>query len=146
MAYDNEKNTYLAYICLIIIDIMAGRKGSKYYDIFLKHRVWLENIQGQDIVGDGKFNLLLSIDELESLMAAAERLGISYRKAWGNLREIEQRLGFSIVEKHRGGKEGGKTVLNTEGKKLIEAYKEFLADIDVLMHDAAKKFWAKVND
>lgn len=125
---------------------MAGRKGSRYYDIFLKHRVWLENTHGQDIVGDGKFNLLLCIDELESLMAAAERLGISYRKAWGNLREIEQRLGFSIVEKHRGGKDGGKTILNEEGKKLIEAYREFLVDIENLMHDAAKEFWAKVND
>lgn len=125
---------------------MAGTKGSKYYDIFLKHRVWLENIQGQDIVGDGKFDLLLSIDELQSLMAAADNLEISYRKAWGNLREIEQRLGFPIVEKHRGGKEGGKTMLNTEGKKLISAYKEFLTDIDTLMHDAAKEFWAKVND
>jgi molybdate transport system regulatory protein len=125
---------------------MAGRKGSKYYDIFLKHKVWLENIQGQDIVGDGKFELLLCIDELESLMAAAEKLGISYRKAWGNLRDIEQRLGFAIVDKHRGGKDGGKTLLNTEGKKLIGAYKEFLTEIDSLIHDAAKSFWAKVND
>jgi molybdate transport system regulatory protein len=125
---------------------MAGRKGSKYYNIFLKHRVWLENTNGQDIVGDGKFDLLLCIDELESLMAAAEKLGISYRKAWGNVREIEQRLGFPIVDKHRGGKDGGKTILNPEGKKLIGAYKGFLSEIDTLMHDAAKGFWAKVND
>lgn len=124
---------------------MAGTKGSRYYDIFLKHKVWLENINGQDIVGDGKFELLLSIDELQSLTAAAERLDISYRNAWGKLREIEQNLGFAIVDKSRGGKEGGRTTLNDEGKKLIEAYKEFLADIDSLMHDAAKKFWAKVN-
>lgn len=125
---------------------MAGRKGSKYYDIFLKHKVWLENLYGEDIVGGGKFDLLLCIDELESLTASADKLGISYRKAWGNLREIEQRLGFSIVEKHRGGKDGGRTLLNEEGKKLINAYKDFLADIEILMHDAAKSFWAKVND
>jgi molybdate transport system regulatory protein len=125
---------------------MAGRKGSKYYDIFLKHKVWLENIHGQDIVGGGKFDLLLCIDELGSLTAAADKLSISYRKAWGNLREIEQRLGFTIVNKHRGGKEGGNTQLNTEGKKLIEAYKVFLTEIETLMHDAAKAFWAKVND
>ena len=125
---------------------MAGRKGSKYYDIFLKHRVWLENINGEDIVGGGKFDLLLSIDETQSISASAEKLGISYRKAWGNIREVEQRLGFAVVEKHRGGKEGGKTTLNAEGKKLIDAYRIFLSDIDRLMHDAAKEFWAKVND
>ena len=125
---------------------MAGRKGSKYYDIFLRHKVWLENINGHDIVGDGKFDLLLQIDKLESLMAAAETLGISYRNAWGKLREIEQTLGFSIVEKVRGGKEGGKTILNPEGRKLIEAYRDFLSEIDTLMHDSARRFWAKVND
>lgn len=125
---------------------MAGTKGSRYYDIFLKHKVWLENINGQDIVGDGKFELLLSIDELQSLTAAAEKLGISYRNAWGKLREIEQNLGFAIVDKNRGGKDGGSTHLNAEGKKLIEAYKDFLAEIDLLMHDSARRFWAKVND
>ncbi|HDP54668.1 MAG TPA: LysR family transcriptional regulator [Bacteroidetes bacterium] len=125
---------------------MAGTKGSKYYDIFLKHKVWLENINGHDIVGDGKFELLLSIEELQSLTAAAEKLDISYRNAWGKLREIEQNLGFAIVDKSRGGKDGGKTTLNTEGKKLIEAYKEFLSEIDTLMHDSARKFWAKVNE
>ncbi|MDY0254956.1 MAG: LysR family transcriptional regulator [Tenuifilaceae bacterium] len=125
---------------------MAGTKGSKYYDIFLKHKVWLENINGHDIVGDGKFELLLSIEELKSLTAAAEKLDISYRNAWGKLREIEQNLGFAIVDKSRGGKDGGKTTLNAEGKKLIEAYKEFLSEIDTLMHDSARKFWAKVNE
>ena len=124
---------------------MAGTKGSRYYDIFLKHRVWLENIYGHDIVGNGKFELLLCIDELESLVSAADKLNISYRKAWGNLREIEQHLGFPIVDKSRGGKEGGRTSLNHEGKKLINAYKEYLDDIDKLMRDAARSFWAKVN-
>jgi molybdate transport system regulatory protein len=125
---------------------MAGKEGSRYYNIFLKHKVWLENIYGQDIVGDGKFDLLIQIDELSSLSAAADKLEISYRNAWGKLREIEQNLGFAIVEKSRGGKDGGRTTLNAEGKKLIEAYIEFLADIDTLMHDAAKEFWAKVNE
>jgi molybdate transport system regulatory protein len=125
---------------------MAGRKGSKYYNIFLQYRVWLENIDGLDFVGDGKFELLLAIEESESLSAAAENLNISYRKAWGSLREIETRLGFPIVTKQRGGKIGGKTTLNSDGIKLIAAYKMFLAEIETNMHDSAKKFWASVNE
>jgi molybdate transport system regulatory protein len=125
---------------------MAGRKGSKYYNIFLNYKVWLENLEGLDIVGDGKFELLLAIEESESLTAAAGKLNISYRKAWGNLREIETRLGFPIVTKLRGGKIGGKTTLNPDGVKLIAAYKMFLAEIETNMHDSAKKFWATVNE
>ncbi len=125
---------------------MAGRKGSKYYDIFLKYNVWLENIEGKDIVGDGKFELLLAIEETKSLTLAAHKLNISYRKAWGSIREMEQRLGFPIVTKVRGGKIGGQTLLNTNGVNLIEAYKQFLKEIDENMHNSAKKFWAKVNE
>ncbi len=125
---------------------MAGSKGSKYYNVFLKHKIWLENKDGQNIVGDGKFELLQHINELSSLATAAKKLKISYRKAWGCLREIEQRLGFAIVTKQRGGKEGGKTMLNEEGKKLIAAYKLFLAEIELLMHDSARKFWHSINE
>lgn len=125
---------------------MAGRKGTKYYDIFLHYYVWLENVEGKDIVGDGKFELLLAIEETESLTAAAEKLNISYRKAWGNLREIETHLGFPIVTKLRGGSLGGMTTLNEDGKKLISAYKVFLAEIEDKMRDSAKRFWAVVNE
>lgn len=125
---------------------MAGRKGTKYYDIFLHYYVWLENVEGKDIVGDGKFELLLAIEETESLTAAAEKLNISYRKAWGSLREIETHLGFPIVTKLRGGSSGGTTTLNEDGQKLISAYKVFLAEIEEKMRDSAKKFWAVVNE
>lgn len=124
---------------------MAGPKGSKYYDIFLKYHVWLENIHGKDIVGNGKFELLIAIEETGSLTLAAQKLNISYRKAWGNLREIEERLGFPVVTKSRGGIIGGQTLLNSDGSNLIKAYKDFLNEIEDNMHHSAKKFWAKVN-
>ena len=86
---------------------MAGPKGSKYYDVFLKYRIWLEDIKENDIVGNGKFNLLFAIRDQGSLIQAAQKMKISYRKAWGNIREIEQQLGFQLVQKERGGKNGG---------------------------------------
>jgi molybdate transport system regulatory protein len=125
---------------------MAGSKGSKYYDIFLKFKVWLENTKGQGILGDGKFELLEMIDKHGSLSAAADKMGISYRKAWGNVREAEEKLGFMLVEKHRGGAQGGNSVLTPEGKKLVEAYKELLAEFDDAIHLITKKFFNKLNN
>ena len=64
---------------------MAGSKGSKYYDVFLKYRLWLCTNEGQGIIGEGKVDLLKEIKKTGSLKSAAEELKISYRKAWGNI-------------------------------------------------------------
>lgn len=124
---------------------MAGPKGSKYYDIFLKFKVWLENTEGESILGNGKFELIDYIDQLGSLKAAADKLGISYRKAWGMIREAEEKLGFCLTDKRRGGQHGGNSVLTAEGKILIEAYKELLQEFDDAIHQITKKFFNKVN-
>ena len=125
---------------------MAGPKGSKYYDIFLKFKVWLENTNGESILGDGKFELIDCIDQLGSLKAAADKMGVSYRKAWGMIKDAEEKLGFCLTEKHRGGQHGGKSVLTPEGKKLIEAYKELLVEFDEVIYQITKKFFNKVNE
>ncbi|HAF31079.1 MAG TPA: hypothetical protein DCG75_18740 [Bacteroidales bacterium] len=124
---------------------MAGPKGSKYYNIFLKFKVWLENTKGESILGNGKFELIDGIDQLGSLKAAADKLGISYRKAWGMIRDAEEKLGFCLTEKHRGGQHGGNSVLTPEGKELIEAYKELLLEFDDAIYQITKKFFNKVN-
>lgn len=124
---------------------MAGPKGSKYYDVFLKYRIWLEDIKEKDIVGNGRFDLLFAIRTEGSLVQAAHKMKISYRKAWGNIREIEQQLGFQLVQKERGGKNGGRTVLTTEGEELMKAYEEMLHEMDVAFHDIAKRFFKKIN-
>jgi molybdate transport system regulatory protein len=125
---------------------MAGPKGSKYYNIFLKFKVWLENTDGEGILGDGKFELIDQIDQLGSLKAAADKIGISYRKAWGNVKDAEEKLGLTLVEKHRGGQHGGNSVLTEEGKRLIEAYKELLVEFDESIYQITKKFFNKVNE
>jgi len=124
---------------------MAGPKGSKYYDIFLKFKVWLENTKGESILGNGKFELIEGIDQLGSIKAAADKLGVSYRKAWGMIRDAEEKLGFCLTEKHRGGQHGGNSVLTPEGKELIEAYKELLLEFDDAIYQITKKFFNKVN-
>ncbi len=124
---------------------MAGPKGSKYYDIFLKFNVWLENTDGDGILGDGKFELIDCIDQLGSLKAAADKMNISYRKAWGMIKDAEEKLGFLLVEKRRGGQHGGSSVLTPEGKKLIEAYKKLLVEFDDAIYQITKKFFNKVN-
>lgn len=100
----------------------------KYSNIRVNYRVWVSSDEGHEILGDDEWLLLKYIDEFGSLKAAADKMGFSYRKAWGDLRDTEQNLGLTLIEKFRGGDQGGSTILTNEGKHLIEAYNNLHAN------------------
>ena len=125
---------------------MAGPKGSKYYDIFLKQQLQLVTKDEEIVINEEGFRLLNEVKMEQSIVAASRNMGISNRKAWGLLREIEYVLGFQLVGKHRGGKAGGKTFLTPEGIELIEAYNHLIKDLDVLAHDKIKGFFNRINE
>ncbi len=124
---------------------MAGSIGDKYYDVFLKYRLWLCNQSDEGILGDGRFELLREIERTGSLKSAADNLNISYRKAWGNIKQAEELLGFTLVIKQRGGKDGGSSQLSTEGVQLLAAYDELREDFDQSIKKITKKFFNKIN-
>jgi molybdate transport repressor ModE-like protein len=123
---------------------MAGPKGSKYYDIFLRHQV--ELVTGDEIlISEEGFRLLREIGKENSIVAASRNLGMSYRKAWGLIREIEYNLGFSLVGKRRGGKAGGRTTFTNEGAELLDAYQKLLAELESTDREAVRSFFRKIN-
>ncbi|MFQ6059754.1 MAG: NUDIX domain-containing protein, partial [Thermoplasmata archaeon] len=84
---------------------------------------WIEK-DGKFVIGEGRARLLRLILEHESLTQAAQKMGMSYRHAWGILREMSDAVGKEIVLSERGGREGGKTVLTAEGRKLLEDFQK----------------------
>ncbi len=124
---------------------MAGSVGDKYYDVFLRYRIWLCTKEGEGILGEGRIELLKEIERTGSLKSASDNLKISYRKAWGNIKEAEERLGFKLVVKQRGGKDGGNSQLSDEGQQLLAAYDELRTDFDKSIKKITKKFFNKIN-
>ena len=123
---------------------MAGPKGSKYYDIFLRHQ--LEMVAGeQTLINEEGFRLLVALEKNLSIVAASKEMGISYRKAWGMIRDIEYQLGFQLVGKRRGGKAGGRTTFTPEGKELIDAYRNLTDDLEASDKEIIKTFFRKIN-
>lgn len=98
----------------------------------LKCKIWLAEdprAGGTGFLGEGRFRLLKAIDRAGSLRKAAEQLGISYRKAWGDIRSAESHLGFPLLERHRGGRSGGASALTEQAKQLLQAYDKVTAHI-----------------
>jgi molybdate transport system regulatory protein len=95
----------------------------------VKFKFWLER-DGEVLVSDGKAGFLSSIGEFGSIQKAAEKIGMSYRHAWGIIQKIERRAGFKFVETQVGGKDGGSAHLTPEGKQFLEKFAKFRRGLD----------------
>jgi molybdate transport system regulatory protein len=99
-------------------------------------KLWMSNPTAEGVFGDGRWRLLSAIREHGSLQQACRELGISYRKAWGDLRKSEEELGITFLEKHRGGSGGGNTSLTEDGERWLQAYTRFRSDVERGLQDA----------
>lgn len=92
-------------------------------------KLWLSSDEAEGVFGDGKWRLLAEIGREGSLSAAAASLGMSYRKAWGDVRKAERCLGLRLIAAHRGGRDGGKTDLTECGDRWVGAYARFRSEV-----------------
>ena len=109
------------------------------------YKLWLSLKNGEGILGDGKWLLLRTIEEVGSISKAATKINISYRKAWGDLKKIEDLLGIPVIERHRGGQAGGSSVLTDDGIYLIKAYTKFHNDFDSAFKKSFDKFMQEIS-
>ncbi|MFH2143931.1 MAG: ModE family transcriptional regulator [Bacteroidota bacterium] len=119
---------------------MSEKRDIKYSNVRLKYKVWLTSESDEYILGDDIYRLLKVITEKESLSASAKENEISYRKAWGDLKLCEEKLGFNLLQKQRGGKDGGRTFLTEEGEKLLKAFDRLHSDFQKSVNDVIIDF------
>ena len=74
-------------------------------------------------IGPGKVALLEAIVETGSITAAAKHLGMSYRRAWLLVDDMNRAFKKPLVESAKGGREGGGTVVNDHGMEVIRLYR-----------------------
>lgn len=74
-------------------------------------------------IGPGKIDLLEAIEATGSLTAAAGAIGMSYRRAWWLLEELNRSLRTAAVATAAGGRSGGGSVLTPAGRELLALYR-----------------------
>ena len=114
-------------------------------DLKPKIKLWLNGEGVEGVFGDGKWRLLKGIESTGSLRAASERLGISYRKAWGDLKKAQDALGIVLIEQQRGGRRGGRSTLTEQGKRWLVAYSRFRRDVEAMVQTSFEKFSSEVG-
>ncbi|HLY05057.1 MAG TPA: LysR family transcriptional regulator [Rhizomicrobium sp.] len=74
--------------------------------------------------GPGKARLLELVEETGSIRRAAAGMGMSYRRAWLLLKDIEAVIGAPAVQTRTGGAKGGGSALSPSGHAMLKRYRE----------------------
>lgn len=72
-------------------------------------------------MGPGKADLLEAIDAAGSISAAARMLGMSYRRAWLLVEEMNGCFAAPLVETHPGARTGA--LLSEEARSILATYR-----------------------
>ena len=84
-------------------------------------------------LGAGKIALLESIEITGSISAAGRAHGMSYRRAWLLIDELNRLFSAPLVAAHHGGLKGGGAALTNEGRRIVALYR----DAEAKMRSAA---------
>jgi len=100
----------------------------------IRLRCWIE-IDGEKFFGPGPAELLELIGEVGSIANAAKKMGMSYKKAWDMVEELNTRGQKPFVISRKGGEKGGGAELTETGKKVILKYRNLTAKLNAIVEN-----------
>jgi molybdate transport system regulatory protein len=74
-------------------------------------------------LGPGKVALLERVEETGSIAAAGKTMGMSYRRAWELVAELNALFEQPLVAAKVGGRKGGGSALTPFGKTVVSRYR-----------------------
>lgn len=84
-------------------------------------------VGGDIAIGQGKADLLEAIGRSGSISAAARELGLSYRKAWLMVDEMNTCFRTPVVVAAKGGRQGGGAQLTPLGEEALADFRSIQA-------------------
>jgi len=110
------------------------------YSTKIRARFWIVGDATNEVagrsegyVGIGRIELLENIERLGSMSQAAKAMGMSYKKAWKLVQDLNGMYVEPLVIKEHGGKSGGGTQLTGRGKALILEFRALEKELIVFL-------------
>lgn len=97
----------------------------------LKIRCWIE-LEDSRFFGPGRAELLELITVYGSISKASKVMGMSYKKAWDMVNDLNIRGPESFVILQKGGQKGGSAVVTEFGLEFLKKYKELYEKIKTI--------------
>jgi len=96
------------------------------------------DIDGQSFFGPGPAELLGLIERTGSISSAAREMGMSYKKAWEIISDLNKRGQKPFVVSQKGGEKGGGATLTPHGKEVVSRYGVLAKKLDALIRKEKK--------
>jgi molybdate transport system regulatory protein len=74
-------------------------------------------------IGHGKIRLLEAVRDHGSISAAGRAMGMSYRRAWLLIDELNSMFEEAVIQTKHGGTAGGGAELTALGHRLVQNYR-----------------------
>lgn len=87
------------------------------------------------LLGPGKTDLLEAIDHTGSISAAARSMGMSYKRAWLLIDEMNRHLSEPVVSAAFGGSHGGGAHLTEFGREVLARYRHMQTSLETSLAD-----------
>lgn len=98
-------------------------------------------MRDQPFYGPGAHQLLQLTEETGSLLEACRCMGISYSKGRKMISNLERNMGRPILERTRGGREGGASTVTETGRALIHSYAAFCKEAEEYLTELFSKYF-----
>ena len=108
-------------------------------DLNLKVKLYIQN-GSEKFMGIGVLWVLQKTQELGSLRAAANDLGISYSKVYRMIVNLEKNLGARVIDRRKGGADRSGATLTEFGIRFAEMYDTFQRECKALLDPEFGKF------
>jgi molybdate transport system regulatory protein len=105
-------------------------KGNIEVTFYVKTKTWIENAEHELLFGKGKTEILELIEQEGSIAKAAEKLEMSYKKAWTHIKTLQKNIADELVIPQKGGAGTGGTTLTPKALELIRNYSQLQQDVE----------------
>ncbi len=118
------KNSYMKVV-YCQLGCFRQRKGLR---LKVKTKLWIENKDVGMALGDGTAQILELIDKKGSIAAAADAMGLSYKKVWSQIRTLQNTMNKKYVITTKGRGSGG-SVITDDAKDFVKKFRKMQREV-----------------
>ncbi|WP_044407712.1 winged helix-turn-helix domain-containing protein [Thiomicrospira microaerophila] len=116
------------------------------YSALIRARFWLVSPQGEGYLGIGRIKLLENIQRYGSINRAAKEMGMSYKKAWKLIEDMNQLAATPLVVSEKGGRAGGGTQITALGLVYIDYFRGLEQRLAVFLQQETVQLQAVLDE
>jgi molybdate transport system regulatory protein len=101
--------------------------------------LWIETADGTHFLGPGPIELLERIAATGSISKAAAEMGMSYKKSWVLINNLNANTATPIVIPQVGGEKGGGSIVTDAGWALINYHRDLRKRFEAFLEAESKR-------